>query len=192
MTLARRVLDEKRRLIYPLIAALVLNAAVFGAVVYPLSLKVSHGEADARAAANALAAARKDYQTARATVTGKAAADAELTKFYSAVLPADQSAARRITYLKIDQIARAADVTPERRSYEPNQERGSTLGKLTTTVLLTGEYRNIRQFIYQLETAPEFLILENVSLSQGADSEPELNVTVQVATYYRAGGDGQH
>ena len=191
MTLARRIFDEKRRLIYPLIAALVLNAAVFAAVVYPLSVKVSRGESDARAASTALAAARRDYQSARATVTGKAAVDQELAKFYSAVLPPDQSAARRITYLKIDQLARAADVTPERRSYEPNQERGSHLGKLTTTVVLTGEYENIRQFIYQLETAPEFLILENVSLSQGADSDTVLNVTAQVATYYRAGGDGE-
>ena len=50
MTLLRRILVEKRRLIYPLIAALILNAALFAAVVYPLSLKVANGERDANAA----------------------------------------------------------------------------------------------------------------------------------------------
>ena len=36
--------------------------------------------------------------------------------------------------------------------------------------MLTGQYRDIRQFIYDLETSPEFLVLENVGLSsQGTD-----------------------
>ena len=36
--------------------------------------------------------------------------------------------------------------------------------KFTYTALLSGEYRNIRRFIHELETAPEFLVLENVQL----------------------------
>ena len=39
---------------------------------------------------------------------GKDAADGELKKFYSAVLPPDISAARRITYLKMDADGAAA------------------------------------------------------------------------------------
>jgi Tfp pilus assembly protein PilO len=190
MSLARRILDEKRRLIYPLVAVLLINAAVFGAVVYPLSVKVAAGESSANAAGRELAAARKDYESARATVAGKAAADAELKKFYGAVLPPDDSAARRITYLQIYQLAKKANLNYERAANEVTRERESTLGKLTTTVALSGEYRNIRRFIHELETAPEFLILENVAVSQGTDSGTGLNVTVRVATYYQAGGDG--
>jgi hypothetical protein len=189
MTLARRIFDEKRRYIYPLIGALIINAALFVAVVYPLSLKVANGERDAQAAAAARAAASADYEAARAMVTGKDSADEELKKFYGAVLPPDQAGARRILYGKIDKLATATGVRPGQENYEPTQERGSNLGKLTANVMLFGDYRNIRRFIYELETAPEFLVLENISLSQGREREQGLNVLVKVATYFRAEGN---
>ena len=68
---------------------------------------------------------------------------------------------------------------------DPGQERGSELGKLTATATLVGDYRNIRSFIHQIETAPDFMVLENVALSQGSEREQGLNVTVKVATYFR-------
>jgi len=186
----RRVLAEKRGLIYPLVGAVLLNAALFIAVVYPLSLKVANGERDALAATTARRAAQAEYDAARATVTGKASADDELKKFYSAVLPPDLSAARRIVYAKMDKMASTANVTPGRRDLEETQERGSELGKLTATVVLMGEYRNIRRFIHDLETATDFMILENVALSQGSERDRGLTVTVKVATYFRIATDG--
>jgi hypothetical protein len=190
MTLTRRIFEEKRGLIYPVIGALLVNIALFLAVVYPLSVKVANGEQTAGVAAASLAAARRDYEAARGTVTGKQAADAELKKFYGEVLPPDESDARRITYANINQLAKKANVKYERASYEGSQERDSTLGKLTTTITLSGQYRDIRRFIYELETAPQFLVLENVALSQGAETSSALNVTVKVATYYQAGANG--
>jgi hypothetical protein len=190
MTFDRRILEEKRGIIWPLVAALVLNIALMALVVYPLSRKVAGGEGQARAAAATLAGARQDYAAARATVSGKISADAELQKFYKDVLPPDVSGARRITFVKIDQLAQRANLRMYRRNYDTSQVRGSELGKLTVIATLSGEYRDIRRFIYALETAPEFLVLENVALSQGEDRERVLNVTVQVATYYRAGGNG--
>lgn len=190
MSVARRVLVEKRRVIWPIVALIVVNVALFLLVVFPLSRKVAGGETQAQAATAALSAGREDYAAARATVTGKATADAELKKFYSDVLPPDASGARRITYLKIDQLASQSNLRLERRTYDQSQERGSELGKLTATVVLSGDYRDIRRFIYALETSPEFLVLENVALSRGSERETGLNVTVQVTTYYRAEGDG--
>ena len=190
MTQFRRVVAENRRLIYPLVGAVLLNAALFIAVVYPLSLKVANGERDALAASNARTAAQAEYDAARATVTGKASADSELKKFYTAVLPPDLSAARRIVYAKMDKLASTANVTPGRRDLEESQERGSELGKLTATVVLMGEYRNIRRFIHDLETAPDFMILENVALSQGSERDRGLTVIVKVATYFRIATDG--
>ncbi len=190
MTTARRVLVEKRRVIWPIVAAVVLNIALFLLVVFPLSRKVAGGEAQAQTSAEALAAARQDYTAARATVTGKITADAELRKFYKDVLPPDYSGARRVTYLKIAQLAQQANLRLDRRNYDDTQERGSELEKLTTTVVLSGDYRDIRRFIYALETSPEFLVLENVALSQGDQRDRGLNVTVQVATYFRVGGNG--
>jgi Tfp pilus assembly protein PilO len=190
MSLARRILTEKRRLIYPLLAIVVANIALFAALVYPLSIKVANGERDAQAAATVRAAAQAEYDAVRATVMGKAAADAELKQFYSAVLPPDLSAARRVIYDKIDKLESTANVRPGRKDFEESQERNSQLGKFSVTVVLDGEYQNIRRFIHELETAPEFLILENVALSQNTVRDRGLNVVVRVATYYRVSADG--
>ncbi|HEX2453040.1 MAG TPA: type 4a pilus biogenesis protein PilO [Vicinamibacterales bacterium] len=189
MTLTRRIFAEKRRLIYPVIIAIVLNAALYAAVIYPLSLKEAGGERAAQIAEKQLQSAKRDYESARATATGKVSADAELEKFYTSVLPIDQSEARRITFLKIEQLAKAAHVAIVNRQFDPKQERDSTLGKLSISVALTGQYRDVRRFIYDLETAPEFLILENVALQQGSDTDRGLSVNIKVATYYRAGLD---
>ena len=190
MSLSQRIFQEKRRLIYPLVVVLIVNVAIFAAVVYPLSLKVAAADRTAQTASIAAMSARREFDTAKNTVTGKAAADAELKKFYGEVLPPDQSAARRITSLQIAQLAKKTNVNDERATSEVTQERDSSLGKLSTEITLSGQYRDIRRFIYELEAAPEFLILETVSLSQGSDASSGLNVTVKVATYYQAGGDG--
>jgi Tfp pilus assembly protein PilO len=190
MSVSQRIFQEKRRLIYPLVVVLIVNVAVYAAVVYPLSLKVSAADRTAQAAANAALTARREYESAKNTVAGRVAADAELKKFYGEVLPPDQSAARRITSLKIAQLAKKTNVNDERAMSDVSQERDSSLGKLSTEITLSGQYRDIRRFIYELEAAPEFLILETVSLSQGSDAGNALNVTVKVATYYQAGGNG--
>ena len=190
MTDARRVLTEKRRLILPIAIALVVNAALFAIVLYPLSKKVAGGEQEAQAAATALSAAKRDYEQARGMVAGKGQADQELQKFYTGVLPPDLSAARRITFLRIEQIAQHSNLRLERETSDPKAQRDSQLVKFIYRAALSGEYRNIRRFIHELETAPEFLVLENVELSQSEIENRGLNVTVEIATYYRAGANG--
>ena len=191
MTDARRVLSEKRRLILPIVVALAVNIALFVIVLYPLSKKVAGSEEQARAASAALTAAKRDYDAARATVRGKGQADQELQKFYTDVLPPDLSAARRATFLRIEQLAQKSNLRLERETTsDPKPLRDSQLVKFTYRASLSGEYRNIRRFIHELETAPEFLVLENVELTQSEIENRGLNVSVDIATYYRAGANG--
>ena len=190
MTDARRVLTEKRRLILPIAIAILVNLALFAIVLYPLSKKVAGGEQESVAATTALNAAKRDYQSARDTVKGKGQADQELQKFYSDVLPPDMSAARRITFLRIQQVAQQCGLRVERTTSEAKPERDSSLVKFIYRAALSGEYRNIRRFIHEIETAPEFLVLENVELTQSEIENRGLNVNVDIATYYRAGANG--
>jgi Tfp pilus assembly protein PilO len=192
MTPAARILKEKRRLVWPIVLALVANIALFLLVVYPLSQKVKGGEREAEASAAALAEARRNHAAARATVQGKSQADEELQKFYGDVLPPDLSGARRLTNLPLDQLARKIGLRLKDQRAEARSIRDSALSKLTITVALSGEYRDIRRFIHELETAPDFLVLENVELSQGETEARGIDVTVQIATYYRAGGHGDN
>jgi Tfp pilus assembly protein PilO len=190
VTLWRRVVTEKRRIVVLLAVAILINVGLFALVVVPLGNRVRSAELDAANAVTALTAARQDYAAARATVTGKTTADAELHKFYREVLPPDLSGARRITYLRLGQLAQQSNLRMDRSKVDTSTERDSTLGKLTLSVSLSGEYPAVRRFVYALETAPEFLVLENVALAQGDDRARGINVTVQVATYYQAGGNG--
>jgi Tfp pilus assembly protein PilO len=189
MTSTARVLQENRRYIWPVAIVLLLNLAVFAFVVYPLSRKVANGEQDAAAATAALDAARRDHAAAKATVSGKGEADSELRRFYESVLPTDLSGARRITYLRLEQLASECNLRLDRTSADPAAIQGSSLMKLTYTAALSGQYRDIRRFIHALETAPEFLVLENVTLSQ-ADESRGIILNVQIATYYRTAANG--
>lgn len=191
MTNFKRAIREKRGLIWPLALVLLANAVVFAIVVYPLSQKVASGQQEADAANIALVNARRDYANARATVTGKAQADTELQKFYGEVLPPDLSGARRITFLPIEQLAQETNLRIGQRNSDYSPIRESGLSKFTQTAVLTGEYRDIRQFIHRLETRPEFIVIENVGLSQDErETSRGITVTLQIATYFRTGADG--
>ena len=186
-----RIMREKRALIWPILAALVINIALFALVVYPLSQKVATGEQDATAAADALTAAKKQYQSARDTVAGKSQADEELKRFYENILPPDVAGARRISYLRVVQLAQQMNLRFETQTATPSEVRESNLGKWTQIAVLTGNYRDIRRFIHQLETAPEFLVMERVDLKQNENETSKgITVTVQLATYFRAASDG--
>jgi hypothetical protein len=186
----RRVLAEKRHLIWPIAIALLVNAGLFAFVVYPLAQKVDGGEQAAAAATGVLNAARREDAAARATVEGKGQADAELQKFYGDVLPPDFSGARRITYLPIETLAKQHRLRLERQTSDAAPQHDSSLAKFTYTAALSGEYRDIRRFIHALETAPEFLVLEHVELTQGDAKTEAVKLQVQIATYYRTGAHG--
>lgn len=191
MTLVRRIAREKRRVVLPIAVALAANLAVVAAAVVPLSRKVDSAADRAARAADALAQARARHQAAQAVVSGQVRADQELQKFYREVLPADWTSARRITYVRLVQLAQQHGLRQARTGAEPQADRESALTRLQMTMQLTGDYPSIRQFIYDLESAPEFVVLENVALAQGQDANAPLMLTVEVSTYYWTKRDGE-
>jgi Tfp pilus assembly protein PilO len=182
--LVRRVLKEHRRLVVPLLIGLAANVIAYIVVVYPLSRRVATIAERDQAAEQALAEARREYGQASGTLTGKAKATTELTTFYNDVLPHDLSGARRLTYLRLAQLARESDLRLESGTYEPLAARDSTLTRLRIELALSGTYSNMRAFIHQLEIAPEFVVIDNVELSEGADGGT-LGVMLELSTYYR-------
>lgn len=185
MTLAKRIFVEKRLLIIPVAVGALLNVAAYAFVVRPLAIK-SAGVSD-RAAADkqGLAAAERDQAAANALVTGTSRADEELATFYDKVLPADQSSARRLTYLSFYHLARKMNVTFLDRKHEVEPpKKDARVGRLKIRTDLQGSYENLRQFIYQLESAPEFVIIDDVTLAQNDAAKP-LTLTIELSSYYR-------
>jgi hypothetical protein len=50
---------------------------------------------------------------------------------------------------------------------------------------LAGDYDDIRAFIYELETDPAFVVIDNVVLAEGVANAP-LSLAMELSTYYRA------
>lgn len=184
--LVRRAVAEHRRLVLGLGAAIAVNALVYAGVVYPLSERVANVTERERAAEEALADATAEHGQASGTLTGKSRAAAELTTFYTDVLPQDLSGARRLTYLRLARLARDSGLDYQRATYAPVVETGSTLTRLQIQLVLSGSYADMRDFIYELETAPEFVVIDNVHLAEGADEGGSLVVTLDLSTYFRS------
>lgn len=190
MMLSRRILLEKRSLVIPLALGALLNIAAYVLIVYPLGVKSVGAAGRAAAAARTLKAAEQEVAAARALVTGRSRAEQELSTFYGKVLPADLSAARRLTYASLPALARKTSVKfLERQTDSDPPAKDSRIGVLRVRTRLQGDYENLRQFIFELESAPEFVIIDDVALAQSDVGQP-LTLTLQLSTYYRLGANG--
>jgi Tfp pilus assembly protein PilO len=181
----QRVIAEHRRAVFALIAGVIINVLVFAFVIYPLQSDVANVEQRTRAAEAALAAAQADFGRANGTLTGKDRALKELDTFYRRVLAQDLTGARRLTFSRLAQLAAQSNLDFERRQYEPVIERGSNLTRLKVSMELAGDYTDIRDFIYEIESSPEFVVIDDVTLAGGVDA---LRITLQLSTYFRTTG----
>ena len=182
----QRVIAEHRRVVYALIAGVVINFLVFAFFVYPLQRDVANVEQRTRAAEEALAAAQADYARANGTLTGKDRALKELDTFYSSVLAQNLTGARRLTFARLAQLAAKSRLDFERRKYEPVVERGSNLTRLKVTMDLAGSYADIRDFVHEIESSPEFVVIDDVGLMQeGVQNGDSVRLTLQLSTYFR-------
>jgi Type II secretion system (T2SS), protein M subtype b len=193
MTLLKRVLVEKRVAIIPLALALVANIAAYALWVYPLGVK-SAGAADrATAAARSVRAAEQELASARALVAGKSRAEQELSTFFGKVLPADLPSARRLTFATLPNLAHKTNVKFLDRRVDnelpTDRDRSARLGVLRVHTQFQGDYESLRRFIYQLESDPAFVIIDDVQLAQSDPAKP-LTLQLQLSTYYRLGSNG--
>jgi Tfp pilus assembly protein PilO len=191
MTLLKRILAEKRAVVIPLAVVIVVNVLVYVLVVYPKGRQQAATVDRANAAASSRQAAERELAGARALVEGKARATQELATFYDKVLPADLTAARHLTYATMPALAQKTNVTLAERRTDPDTaiKKGDRLGRLRIRMMLQGDYEHLRQFIYGLESASAFVIIDDVTLSQSDPAKP-LTLTLGLSAYYRLGANG--
>lgn len=184
-----RVVTEHRRVLVPLGALLAVNIAVLVLLVLPLRVAVQSGGTRAQESGRALAEARAELAAAEATRDGQAQATRDLDRFYREVLPADVSAAQRLTRSKLSLLAREHDVVFLQSSTTPETLRDSSLERLVVNYSLSGDWEDVQRFIHTVETLPEFVVIDDLSLSESGESNAPLSLNLVVSTYYRARGD---
>ena len=184
MKLMRRIFVEKRLAITIVIIAVVVDIALYALVVLPGSVALTNARQRAELASSGLIAAEQALAKARTTVDGKLEADRELQNFYREILPSDLSDARGITFARLEEAASRNNLLMERRSSSTDHEEGSRLARLQMTMFLKGDYRDMRSFLSELEAADDFIVIEEISLSQDDAAENTESLTLGLATYY--------
>lgn len=182
----RRIVQDHRRFAAVLLGLLVVNLVVYVALIRPLAGEVANVTVRDQAAESGLARARQVHAEATGLTAGRARAETELAAFYGEVLPADLAGARRLTHLRLAEIAEAAGLRYERATAEPVAERGSALTRLQIGLVLSGPYEGVREFLYALDSAEEFVVVDSVVLTQGGGGA-ELAVSLELSTYYLNG-----
>jgi Tfp pilus assembly protein PilO len=186
-----RVVADHRRVLVPLAALLAINIGVLVLLVLPLRGTVESGGARAQESTRALADARAELAAAEATRDGQAQAIRDLDKFYLEVLPADISAAQRLTHSKLSLLARSHDVVFRQSSTTPTALKDSLLGQLTVNYSLAGDWEDVQRFIHAVETLPDFVVISNLALTDGGEDNSGLQLLLTVATYYRTRADAR-
>lgn len=188
----KRIVNEKRRLVVPLLAALALNLVLYVLVVYPLGVRVRSMEQREQAAAQELLAAEREDAAARAVLQGRDRTSSALKSFYTDVLPDSFVDARDVAYLRLDKIAHQHNVRIRRQNAatEKEKDRKGSLSRLRITMQLEGEYDDIRRFIYDLESGSDFVVIDTVSLAQDATPGASLSLALGLSTYYLADPHG--
>jgi|KBSSwiStaDraftv2_1062776.scaffolds.fasta_scaffold05333_7 General secretion pathway protein M. len=182
----KRVFEEKRRFVIPLLAALALNIGLYALVVYPLGVRVRSMEQREQAAAREMAAAEREDAAARAVLQGRDRTGSALNTFYKDVLPTSLSSARDVTFLRLEELGEQHDIRIKRRTTTTDTDKKGPLARLSITTELEGNYENIRRFIYQLESGSNFVVIDSLQLSQDAAPGSPLALTLGLSTYYRA------
>ena len=194
MSIWRRIYFERRAVLLPLLLLFAANVVVLIAGVLPLAQSVSSLENESTGAALELLHARQLDKQARDTGASTRRADVELRKFYVDVLPGNAVAARKLM-ASLERTANETGLTFQRTQLEEASVKDSRLERMSGKVTLVGDYANIRKFLYTVETAREFVIIERVALEQAADAKSatsgRLVVTLDVATYYVANTAGR-
>ncbi len=166
----RRIYEERKSVILPLALLLIANVGVLVLAVLPLETSVTGAEARAVDANLALAAgAPAGPAGARRADEPDPRAGEELAKFYGDVLPVDQATARKAMNLWVEQAAEGAGLQYRGAHYSVNDVRDSRLTRATSTITLQGRYQNLRRFLYAVEAAKEFLIIEKVEVAESGD-----------------------
>jgi Tfp pilus assembly protein PilO len=92
-----------------------------------------------------------------------------------------------LTYLRLAQLVREAGLQLKTGTYQPSsKDRDSTLQRLRIQLQVQGSWEDIRTLIYQLDTAPEFVVIDNMTLSEGRnEGGGALNLNLELSTYYQ-------
>jgi len=175
-----------RRMLRPLLVLLGINALVFTVYTLPRSIQERSIEtqgATLRAEAERERATVADLRQ-RAEALRANAKDAE--RLYREIL-GDRTRDLVPTIEEVEKMATDLGLRPLTRSFDHAPVTGLPLVRTVIRLPLRGTYSQLVSFLDRIERSKRFLVVDEVSLRERQDGQADL--TVAVATYFRADGD---
>ncbi len=187
MTLLQRILNDNRKFVISIAIALSANVLFYLIAVYPLNTKAIRINGQTLAAEEVLQLTQDRLEGINKLKRQKDKANRQLLRFYREVLPMDLSGARKAIYTQLFRLVGDLELKYERRNV--SEERGDTdkLSRVSTRMVISGKYREVRKFIYKIELAPDFFLIDKILLEQKEEG-PDLTLTLDVSIYYWTDG----
>ena len=185
MNLWRRIFTENRISTTLVVTGLLTTTVFYFGGVYPLERRVDQARALNAGTSRELDDVQAIYEKVRARLEREELATADIESFYAEILPKDLPTARDIAYVKLADLAAAKNLVMERRNTQSVLDEFGGLVRLQTDMLLAGQWVDIRSFIATLEGGSDFLVIEDIVLSQREDRAAPVALAIEVATYYR-------
>ena len=186
----RRVLIEKKFSIVSVVAVLAIDVVLQLFVLYPWTVRSQTYERERLDVIEKQEAVRRESEAIHKMVQAKTDAEAELDRFYRDVLPQGLAGARVESFSRLTSLAALHGLTMERRSSSPMVVERSPLRRLDISMLLQGEYHDLRRFIYDLEVGKEFLVIEEIVLRRDETVRDGVVLDLGLSTYYLSEGAG--
>jgi len=118
-------------------------------------------------------------------VTAVTKVENELTQFLKMIPPEKELS---VFIGELFKFSSSSKLDIKQISYEPKYDEDLDLLSYTLKFSVTGQYRQLKKFIYLLERADRILIISDISLAGGQsskDKEGEVTLQIQVKTFFR-------
>jgi Tfp pilus assembly protein PilO len=184
---SRRIFDERKTVLLPLVVVLLANIAALVLGVLPLRTAVAAAQGEATRSTFQLGEARRQQREVEKARGSREGADKDLKRFYAETLPRDLPTAQKTMNLWVTEAARDAGLEFQGSQFDWGEIRDSALSRAYSRITLQGSYSSIRRFLHAVETAEEFVVVESVALVQQADQAGaggSLEVSLIVSTYF--------
>lgn len=186
MKFAKRVLLDNRFASFVVAGLLATDIALLLLVVSPWSERVERSSQRTDLGLLNRDRALRDLRRAETTLDGQNMATAELQRFYGEALESDLTSARAMSSRTLTTLASQNDLVMERRTTSLDTEFFGDLRRLRISLRLEGRYENIRRFLYALETGSDFIVIEEISLTDNSSAESSQVLRLGLATYFYA------
>ncbi|PYT05649.1 MAG: hypothetical protein DMF49_13430 [Acidobacteria bacterium] len=176
---------DARRIVTVLLVLLLANAIFYLLLVLPKVRENSALVAERASFQNDLAAARKRTEKLRAAYERIVAQEKGLDRFYNEILGTKLKKLVEIQK-EITGICHDFGIEPQEMRNDTSPVPAGRVERFTSTLPLKGDYQNLRRFIARVENSENFLVIDRVTLSGTKEGGAQLQLNVDVATYFDA------